>query len=65
MNSRNIQILINISIIILEIVGFILVIQDYGIYNIEYYTEDSNFLLLLSSILILIYLTKNKDCPHG
>lgn len=63
MNSKNIQIIINISIIILEIIGFILVIQDYGIYNLEYYTEDSNFLLLLSSILILIYLTTNKGLP--
>ena len=47
----------------MEIIGFILVIQDYGIYNLEYYIELSKFLLLLSSILILIYLTTNKELP--
>ena len=29
----------------------------------EYYTEDSNFLLLLSSILFLVYLSLNKEFP--
>lgn len=63
MNTRKLQIIINILIIILEIIGFILVINMIGVKSLEYYTEDSNFLLLLSSILFLVYLSLNKEFP--
>lgn len=64
MNARKLQIIINIIIIILEIIGFVLVINQIGVKTLEYYTEDSNFLLLLSSILFLIYLCSNKEFPQ-
>ena len=63
MNSKNVQILINILIIIFEIVGIILIFNEYGSYNLEYYTADSNLLLFFSSVLILIYLLQNRELP--
>lgn len=63
MNSRTINIAINLLIIILEIIGFILVFNELGIVSLEYYTEDSNLLLLISSSIFLIFLLKNKELP--
>lgn len=63
MNSRNINITINLLIIILEIIGFILVFNELGIASLEYYTEDSNLLLLISSFIFLICLVKNNELP--
>lgn len=63
MNSRTINIAINLLIIILEIIGFILVFNELGIASLEYYTEDSNLLLLISSSIFLIFLLKNKELP--
>jgi hypothetical protein len=63
MNTRKISLIINLILIILEIVGFILVINEIGIKTLEYYTEDSNFLLLLSSALFLIYLCLDREFP--
>ena len=60
---KNINIIINLLIVILEIIGFVLVFKELGITSLEYYTEDSNLLLLLSSIIILIYISKNKELP--
>lgn len=63
MNSRNVNITINILIIILEIIGFILVFNELGIVSLEYYTEDSNLLLLVSSSIFLMFLLRNKELP--
>ena len=62
-NSRNINLIINTAIVILEIIGFILVFNELGITSLEYYTEDSNLLLLISSIIFKIYLSKNNELP--
>ena len=62
-NSRNINLIINTAIVILEIIGFILVFNELGITSLEYYTEDSNLLLLISSIIFIIYLSKNNELP--
>ncbi len=58
LTHKNINIILNLSIIILEIIGFVLVFKELGITSLEYYTEDSNLLLLLSSIMLLIYISK-------
>ena len=63
MNSKNIKIIINLSIVILEIIGFILVFRELGIASIEYYTEGSNLLLLISSSIFLAYLFRDKELP--
>ena len=60
---KNINIIINLLIVILEIIGFVLVFKELGITSLEYYTEDSNLLLLLSSIIILIQISKNNEIP--
>ena len=60
---KNFNIIINLLIVILEIIGFVLVFKELGITSLEYYTEDSNLLLLLSSIIILIHISKNKELP--
>ena len=60
---KNINIILNLLIVILEIIGFVLVFKELGITSLEYYTEDSNLLLLLSSIIILIHISKNKELP--
>ena len=46
-----------------EIIGFILVFNELGINSFEYYTEDSNLLLLISSSIFLICLFANKELP--
>ena len=38
MNSRNINLTVNIVIVILEIIGFILVFKELGMASLEYYT---------------------------
>lgn len=64
MNNRKIVIGSNILIIFFEIIGFILAINSFS-YNIfEYYTQDSNLLVLISSILYLIYIISNKKVPY-
>ena len=60
---KNFNIIINLLIVILEIIGFVLVFKELGITSLEYYTEDSNLLLLLSSIIILIQISKNNEIP--
>jgi len=64
MNTRNIQITFNILLIIFGIIGFIFVFSDLGIISLEYYTELSNLMLLISSVTILICLLKNKEFPR-
>ena len=63
MNSKNINLIINLLLIILEIIGFVLVFNELGIKSLEYYTEDSNLLLLISSVIFLIYISKNRELP--
>ena len=63
MNSKNINLIINLAIVILEIIGFTLVFNELGITSLEYYTEESNLLLLISSIIFIIYLYKNNELP--
>lgn len=63
MNSKSVNLTVNILIVILEIIGFILVFRELGIASLEYYTEDSNLLLLASSIIFIIFLSKNEELP--
>ena len=61
MNKRNISIILNILIIVLEIVGVIYTFNSYKLNLFMYYTIDSNILLLFASILYLIGLVTGKD----
>lgn len=63
MKNKNILLIVNLAIVILEIIGFILVFNELGINSFEYYTEDSNLLLLISSVIFLAYALLNKELP--
>lgn len=63
MNKRKISLSLNIIIIILELIGFLLTIKENGRLGIEYYTEDSNILALISSSIFVIYILFNKKIP--
>ena len=55
---------INILIIILEIIGLSISINDSNRLLIEYYTEDSNILLLIASSIYVFYLLTKKEIPR-
>ena len=60
MNRRSKAIFINIVLIILEIIGIIMGFIEGGVPVFKYYTQESNILCLISSIIVLFYLIKNK-----
>lgn len=60
---NSIALVINLTIIVLELIGFILAIKELGIETIIYYTEDSNFLVLIASILFSYYLIRQREIP--
>lgn len=57
MNKKKVSIGLNILIIILEIIGFVLILMSLGLDSFVYYTLLSNLFLLVACIL---YLFKNK-----
>lgn len=61
MSKKNISIVLNILIIVLEIIGIIYTFNLYKLNLFMYYTIDSNILLLFASILYLIGLFTGKD----
>ena len=61
MDRRNILIIVNLAIVILEIIGFALVFKELGTDAFIYYTEDSNLILLISSLVFLAYAFLKKD----
>lgn len=62
--KRKISLLLNILIIIFELIGFIITIKNNGRIGIEYYTEDSNILMLITSLIFVLYLLLNKKIPY-
>ena len=62
--KKYISLILNLLIIIFEIIGFIITITNNGRIAIEYYTEDSNILALITSSIFLIYLLLNKKIPY-
>lgn len=62
--KKKVSLILNLLIIILEIIGFIFVYKYHGGISFEYYTEDSNILALLASIIYVMYLLSNKKIPR-
>ncbi len=60
MNKFDLSIVLNASIIILEILALIICLESMGSIDLTYYTVDSNIFLLVSSILYLIF---RKNTP--
>ena len=66
MNKKQINsaaLIINLTIIVLEVIGFVLAINELGMDTVIYYTENSNFLVLIASILFSYYIIKQKKIP--
>lgn len=63
MKRKNISIILNLLIVILEIIGFICVFKYNGNIQFEYYTEDSNIIALFVSFIYAIFLLLNKKIP--
>lgn len=61
MNKKVITIILNIVLIVLEIIGLVMTFRNLGWReSIKYYTELSNILGLLSSILLVCFLLSGK-----
>ena len=60
---RKTCIALNISIILMEIIGFILNFCESGRVAVEFYTEQSNILALISSSIFLFFLLTKKATP--
>ena len=56
-------IVFNLAIVILEIIGLVLTVQESGHVPIEFYTEDSNLLILVVSSLYLYFALAKKKMP--
>ncbi len=62
--KNKISIYLNLLIVILEIIGFIISTSVHKRLAIEYYTEDSNLLALISSLLFVIFLLFKNKIPR-
>lgn len=61
MNKKKLALIVSIIIVILEIVGFgrsLLVTRDF---SLAYYTNDSNILALISSLLFIVFYHKDSE----
>lgn len=64
MNKKSLSIIFNELIIIFEAIGFILTIFVNNRISYEYYTEDSNILMMLASAIYVFFLLRNKKAPR-
>ena len=62
MNKKKISIVLNSILVIFCIIGIFLALKE-NINIIEFYTEDSNILAGISSLLFVIYSLKKKEIP--
>ncbi len=62
--KKRMSIYLNLLIVIFEIIGFIISIGVNKRVAIEYYTEDSNLLALISSFLFVIFLLLKNKIPR-
>ena len=64
MKEENKKVLIlHLLMILLEIIGLITTINVMHTIDFQYYTEDSNILMLIVSLIIVYYLAFNKKIP--
>lgn len=58
------SIIFNILLILLEVIAFTLILNTTSKINFQFYTEDSNILALISSIIYIYFLCINKKIPR-
>ena len=63
MKKENKALVINILIFIFELLGLIITINNSHTFSFEYYTNDSNLLMLISSGLFIFYSITYKSIP--
>lgn len=61
--KKNIKLYLNILIIILELIGLFITLKTAHKIEIKYYTECSNIMMLITSIILTYYLLKKKTIP--
>lgn len=61
MNKKKLSLIINIAIIVLELFAFGRSLFTEHSIAVEYYTNDSNIIALVSSILFIIFYNKNRE----
>ena len=64
MKKKEVSLVLNMLLIIFECIAFIISYLEYNAINFEYYTEDSNFIALIASILFVLFLGKNRKVPR-
>ncbi|MBR1376421.1 MAG: hypothetical protein IJ565_01210 [Bacilli bacterium] len=64
MNKKTLSLIFNIAIIILEIIATILSYKVNSRVLIEYYTIDSNLLIMVTSLIYIIFIFMKKDIPR-
>ena len=63
MKRRKSIIIINIVFLILEIIGAVLSFKENGWGLFRYYTDDSNYFAFVNTVILLIFLIRNKELP--
>ncbi|MDO4996845.1 MAG: hypothetical protein Q4E69_06660 [Bacilli bacterium] len=63
LSKRNVAIALNILLVICEIWAFVVTFQEMGKLTPMYYTEESNFLAMISSILFVFFALTKKEIP--
>ena len=61
MSKKKIALIVNIIILVLELVGFGRSLFVEHNIAIEYYTNDSNIIALISSLLFIIFYSKDRE----
>ena len=61
--KRRDSLIINILIVIFELIGFFVTYKINNSILIEFYTEESNLLLLVTCLIYVFYLIRKKRCP--
>lgn len=57
------SLILNLIIVILEVIALFVTYKNQHRISIEYYTEDSNILALISSLIYSLYIIFNKEIP--
>lgn len=63
LTKRNISLFLNICIVIMEIIAFIVTVKVSGKLTPSFYTEESNFLAMVSSALFVFFALFKKEIP--
>lgn len=63
MKKRNLSIICNLIIVILEVIGLVITLTTNHKLSIEYYTEESNILALIVFSIFLYFVLRKKEIP--